>query len=129
MVVEGVASSDAEAATAAAAATAVLVLVVEVGGRGRGGKAFARGSAGALYSILFLVGTHSALFAPAKYGIIPELVGSELISQANGLLVMLTYLAIILGSAAAPWLGERFLPEEVVRQPNVHQMLQRLLTM
>ena len=70
--------------------------------------AFARGSAGALYAILFLVGTHSALFAPAKYGIIPELVGSELISQANGLLVMLTYLAIILGSAAAPWLGLHF---------------------
>ncbi len=70
--------------------------------------AFARGSAGALYAILFLVGTHSALFAPAKYGIIPELVGAELISQANGLLVMLTYLAIILGSAAAPWLGLHF---------------------
>ena len=70
--------------------------------------AFARGSAGALYAILFLVGTHSALFAPAKYGIIPELVGSDRISQANGLLVMLTYLAIILGSAAAPWLGLHF---------------------
>ncbi len=70
--------------------------------------AFARGSPEALYAILFLVGIHSAIFAPAKYGIIPELVSADRISQANGLLVMLTYLAIILGSAAAPWLGERF---------------------
>jgi acyl-[acyl-carrier-protein]-phospholipid O-acyltransferase/long-chain-fatty-acid--[acyl-carrier-protein] ligase len=70
--------------------------------------AFLRGSQEALYAILFLVGTHSAIFAPAKYGIIPELVGPDRISQANGLLVMLTYLAIILGSAAAPWLGLHF---------------------
>src|SRR6185369_14646409 len=27
-----------------------------------------------LYGVVFLLGTHSALFAPAKYGVVPELV-------------------------------------------------------
>ena len=59
------------------------------------------------YIVLFLMSTQSALFGPSKYGIIPELVSRDRISAANGALVMLTYLAIILGSAVGPWLGDR----------------------
>ncbi len=58
-----------------------------------------------LYFTLFLMGIHSALFSPAKYSIIPEIVDSEKISQANGQLVSLTYVAIVLGSALAPLLS------------------------
>ncbi len=57
-----------------------------------------------LYLVLFLIGTHSALFSPSKYGIVPELVDREQLSRANGILVMATFLAVILGSAASPML-------------------------
>lgn len=57
-----------------------------------------------LYLVLFLIGCHSALFSPSKYGIVPELVEKEQLSRANSLLVMATFLAVVLGSAAAPFL-------------------------
>ncbi len=49
---------------------------------------------------LCLMGAQSAFFSPAKYSIVPEIVPETRITQANGKLTMLTYLAIILGSAA-----------------------------
>lgn len=54
-----------------------------------------------LYVVLFLMATQSAFFAPSKYGIVPELVKTEQLSQANGLLEALTYLAIVIGTASA----------------------------
>ena len=66
--------------------------------------AFAVGSATALYAVLFLMATQSALFGPSKYGIVPELIDREQLSRANSLLETLTYLAIILGTALAPLL-------------------------
>lgn len=53
------------------------------------------------YVILFLLATTSALFSPSKYGILPELVDSEKISKANGLMTSFTFLAIILGTFLA----------------------------
>ena len=65
-----------------------------------------------LYGVVFLLGTHSALFAPAKYGVVPELVDREQLSGANSLLEMASYMAIVLGTALAPLLlqlsGGRF---------------------
>jgi acyl-[acyl-carrier-protein]-phospholipid O-acyltransferase/long-chain-fatty-acid--[acyl-carrier-protein] ligase len=55
-----------------------------------------------LYAVVFLLGTHSALFAPAKYGVVPELVGREQLSHANSRLEMASYLAIVGGTALAP---------------------------
>ncbi|MFA6119631.1 MAG: MFS transporter [Parachlamydiales bacterium] len=51
-----------------------------------------------LYSLLFLLSTHSAIFGPSKYGIIPEIVDPKNVSKANGALNSLTYLAIIIGT-------------------------------
>src|SRR3989338_5816031 len=45
------------------------------------------------YGALFLMATQSALFGPSKYGIIPELVESKMVSKANGSLTSFTYLA------------------------------------
>ena len=52
----------------------------------------------ALYGMIFLMSTQSALFGPSKYGIIPELVSTAQLSRANSLLVGATYLAIIIGT-------------------------------
>jgi len=58
------------------------------------------------YTILFLMATQSALFGPSKYGIIPELVKIERISQANGLITMMTFLAIIIGTFLASFITD-----------------------
>ena len=50
------------------------------------------------YLVLFMMAAQSALFGPSKYGIIPELVSSDKISKANGLMTSFTFLAIILGT-------------------------------
>ena len=57
-----------------------------------------------LFTVLFLMGTHSAFFGPAKYGILPEMLRPSDLPRANGIFLMLTFLAIIFGTAAAGWL-------------------------
>jgi len=52
-----------------------------------------------LYTLLFLLCTQSALFGPAKRGIVPELVEDSDLSRANGFLTAATYTAIIVGTA------------------------------
>jgi acyl-[acyl-carrier-protein]-phospholipid O-acyltransferase/long-chain-fatty-acid--[acyl-carrier-protein] ligase len=59
-----------------------------------------------LLVVLFLMGAHSAFFGPGKYGILPELFRDEDLPRANGFILMTTFLAIILGTALAGWLGD-----------------------
>lgn len=68
--------------------------------------AFLAGREIALYIMIFLMSSQSALFGPSKYGIVPELVEREQLSRANSVLVMFTYLAIIVGSVAAPLIAQ-----------------------
>lgn len=63
-----------------------------------------------LFSLFFLMSLQSALFSPTKYGIVPELVTPERLPKANSALVIYTYLAIILGTAAAPLLAKAVAP-------------------
>ncbi|MDP8247513.1 MAG: acyl-[ACP]--phospholipid O-acyltransferase [Candidatus Tritonobacter lacicola] len=70
-----------------------------------GCAAFFFQSAAALYAVLFLVAAQSAFFGPSKYGIIPELVGRERLSRANGFLQAFTFLAIIAGIGLALFLS------------------------
>ncbi|MFB6356023.1 MAG: MFS transporter, partial [bacterium] len=67
--------------------------------------------AGNLYVLLvglFLLSTQSCFFSPAKYGILPEIFGTENLSAGNGILQASTYAAIILGTAMAGVLLEAF---------------------
>ncbi len=66
--------------------------------------AFAFHSKWGSYSVLFLLATQSAIFGPSKYGIVPELVGTDKISKANGMMTSFTFLAIILGTFLASFL-------------------------
>ena len=54
-----------------------------------------------LLCVLTLMGTQSAFFGPAKYGILPELLPERNLPAANGIIQMTTFLAIIFGTAAA----------------------------
>lgn len=57
---------------------------------------------------IFLMGCHSAVFAPSKYGILPELLPHDRLSWGNGILELLTFLGIIFGIAASGLLAETF---------------------
>ena len=58
--------------------------------------------------VLFFMGVQSAFFGPSKYGILPELFRNSDLPQANGIIQMTTFLAIILGTALAGFLKVRF---------------------
>lgn len=68
-------------------------------------------------AVLFVMGMQSALFSPAKYGILPELVPPHRNGWANGILQGATFVAILLGTAAAGWLFEQF--EDNLMIPSV----------
>jgi len=53
-----------------------------------------------MLGVLFFSATQAAVFSPAKYGIVPELVEERQIARANGLLEMSTFVAVILGTIA-----------------------------
>ena len=53
------------------------------------------------WSVLVLMGVHSTFFGPGKYGILPELFDKGELPRANGLILMSTFLAIILGVVTA----------------------------
>lgn len=58
------------------------------------------------YFLLFLLATHSALFGPPKYSIIPELVPQEMVPKANGLITSFAYIAIIVGTFLASFITQ-----------------------
>ena len=65
--------------------------------------------------VLACMGAQSALYSPAKYGILPEILPHERLSAGNGSIELWTFAAIILGTAAGgvllaitgttPWLA------------------------
>src|SRR5262249_10854709 len=63
-------------------------------------------------STVFLVGTHAAFFAPAKYGAMPELLQAHMLSRGNGILESTTFLAAILGTVTGGLLSFVFKGQE-----------------
>jgi MFS family permease len=96
-----------------------------------------------LIGVLLLMGAHSAIFAPSKYGVLPELFREEQLLPVNGAVQMTTFLAIIFGTAGAGialdqiqrsmWIGSLiamgiamvgtfaslFIPRTPIAQPNL----------
>ncbi len=62
---------------------------------------FATENITALLTLLFLLGAHSTLFSPAKYGSLPELLEPHQLPRGNGYIEFWTFLAILGGSALA----------------------------
>lgn len=53
----------------------------------------------ALFAVLFLMGAQSALFSPAKLGILPDILRPDRLSAANAALGLTSVVAIVLGTA------------------------------
>jgi 1-acyl-sn-glycerol-3-phosphate acyltransferase len=62
------------------------------------GVGFATDNLGLLLTVLFLMGMQSAFFGPAKYSILPELLGERDLIGGNALVSGATFLAILLGT-------------------------------
>ncbi|MBM4253833.1 MAG: MFS transporter [Deltaproteobacteria bacterium] len=59
-----------------------------------------------LLGVLFLLGTHSSIFGPLKYSILPQHLAEDELIAGNGLVEMGTFLAILLGTISAGLLLE-----------------------
>ncbi|MDZ4857129.1 MAG: acyl-[ACP]--phospholipid O-acyltransferase [Nitrospirota bacterium] len=84
----------------------ISIKVVEVLLMSAGAVALWLNPAGGMLPLIVLcgMGAHSALFAPSKYGILPELIPHERLAAGNGLLEVWTFAAILTGTAAGGFL-------------------------
>lgn len=64
-------------------------------------------------STVFMMGTHAAFFAPAKYGAMPEILQPHILSRGNGILESTTFLAAILGTVTGGALSSWFRDQEI----------------
>ena len=67
---------------------------------------------------MLLLAIQSSFFGPAKYGMIPELVQEEDLSQANGSINMFTNIAVIVGTLLAGPVYSFFQPEVDPENPG-----------
>lgn len=63
--------------------------------------AFDAGNVYLLYALVFLMAWQSAIFGPAKYGLLPETLPESRLSWANGVFAMGTLVAVILGTGVS----------------------------
>ncbi|HTI71723.1 MAG TPA: MFS transporter [Candidatus Limnocylindria bacterium] len=54
----------------------------------------------------FIVGIGSCFYGPAKYGILPEILPRESLVKANGMVELLTLLAILFGGIGGSWMSD-----------------------
>jgi acyl-[acyl-carrier-protein]-phospholipid O-acyltransferase/long-chain-fatty-acid--[acyl-carrier-protein] ligase len=59
-----------------------------------------------MVAVVFLMGLHSTVFSPAKYGIVPEILADRDLSRGNAWLEMTTLVGIVLGGAAGVFLRD-----------------------
>ena len=57
---------------------------------------------------VFLMGVHSAIFGPSKYGLMPEILPEKKLSWGNGILELTTFVAIIGGTVAGGFFCKTF---------------------
>ncbi|MFO0906481.1 MAG: acyl-[ACP]--phospholipid O-acyltransferase [Pirellulales bacterium] len=65
-----------------------------------------KGSLAALFVILTLLGAQSALFSPSRLMSLPELLKSQHLSAANGLMGLTTVVSMVVGSGVGNWLTD-----------------------
>ena len=90
------------------------VKVFEIGVMAFAMVGFLLGNVKVLLMGVLLMGIHSAIFGPSKYGSLPEQLPEKKLSWGNGLIELGTFVAIILGIVAAGELAEKFGTRQVI---------------
>jgi acyl-[acyl-carrier-protein]-phospholipid O-acyltransferase / long-chain-fatty-acid--[acyl-carrier-protein] ligase len=88
----------------------VMCKVAEFLVLGLGLLAIHLGNVPLMFVALFILGGQAMMFITSKLGAIPEIVRSDKISAANGLINMVSMSAIILGCVAGNWLYDQTRP-------------------
>ncbi|MBC3413053.1 MFS transporter [Pseudomonas sp. SWRI51] len=78
-----------------------VIKLAEIAIMAIGGAGFLTGHPVLMLVALFAMGTHSALFGPVKYSILPQALREEELVGGNGLVEMGTFLAILAGTIGA----------------------------
>jgi MFS family permease len=78
-----------------------IVKAAEIAIMAIAGFGFATRSIEVLLGALFLMGTHSTFFAPAKYGLLPDVLRDSELVGGNAMVEMGTFVAIVLGTLVA----------------------------
>lgn len=81
------------------------VKALEIAIMGVAAVGFARHEVALLLFALFMMGVHSTFFAPAKYGLLPQVLDAGELIGGNAVLETGTFLAILLGTVAAGMLA------------------------
>ena len=77
------------------------VKAAEIGIMATAGVGFYTHSLYLLLTALFMMGMHSTFFAPAKYGLLPQVLGTDELVGGNALVEMGTFVAILVGQLTA----------------------------
>ena len=75
--------------------------IFEIGIMLLGTSAFFSQTLSFMIAVLFLMGTHSSIFGPLKYSVLPQHLNEDELIAGNGLVEMGTFLAILLGTIGA----------------------------
>ncbi|HUL16855.1 MAG TPA: acyl-[ACP]--phospholipid O-acyltransferase [Terriglobales bacterium] len=92
----------------------IATKIFEVGAMVFALYAFSNGNVYLSFVVIFLASTQAAIFGPSKYGLLPEVLPSELLSWGNGVLELTTFVAIILGAVIGPLLAQLFRGREAL---------------
>ena len=84
-----------------------LVKAAEIGIMALAASGFATHNLALLLAALFLMGVHSTFFAPAKYGLLPQVLKVSELVGGNALLEAGTFVAILAGTVGAGVLAAR----------------------
>lgn len=92
---------------------AIAVKCAEIGIMSLATLAFWLGNIWLMLACIFLMSTHSAIFGPTKYGMLPELLPEKKLSWGNGIFGLGTFAAIITGSMLAGTLHDAFGQQQI----------------
>ena len=98
---------------------ALWVKLMELGIMLIGGVAFYYQHIPLLMTMLFLMGLHSTIFGPLKYGILPQVLKPSELTGGNGLVEMATFLMILLGTV----LGTSLVLQQSLENPHLGGIL------
>jgi acyl-[acyl-carrier-protein]-phospholipid O-acyltransferase / long-chain-fatty-acid--[acyl-carrier-protein] ligase len=92
---------------------AIAIKCAEIGIMSLVSLAFWLGNIPLMLGCIFLMSTHSAIFGPTKYGMLPELLPEKKLSWGNGIFGLGTFAAIITGSMLAGKLHDVFGQQQI----------------
>jgi acyl-[acyl-carrier-protein]-phospholipid O-acyltransferase/long-chain-fatty-acid--[acyl-carrier-protein] ligase len=75
------------------------------------------------FGLTFILAAQSAIYSPAKYGLLKEMAGNEQLTQANSLVQSLTIVSILAGTLIYSIFFEQLLPNNIKNQSEILQYI------